>query len=414
MDLAPPKTSSPWDRLTEFLREADWLTADRVRTFTRIWLIISVLAAAIWLALTKNNVDPLGKAIGADFASFWAASTLSLAGHPADVYNLSTHISVQDRLFGRDVSRAVFFYPPIFLCFCLPLAYLPYLTSLAVWLGATGLAYARVIRAWLGRSRSWVAILAFPAVIVNAGHGQNGFLSAALFGGAILLLDRRPLLAGVLLGCLAYKPQLGLVIPLALLASRRWPTIVAAAATVAGLGLLSLAMFGLDTWRAFLGEGAIARAALERNLIGDAKMQSVFAAIRLLHGSITLAYGAQIAAALIACMALFVLQRKAFRTRAEGPAMVLAALLSSPFLLDYDLILLAIPLAWLVAEGLQAGFWPWEKLILAMAFILPAVSRNIALSTGVPLGPFVIAALFWLVLRRGWGRSTRHPLMHGV
>ena len=81
--------------------------------------------------------------------------------------------------------------------------------------------------------------------------------------------------------------------------------------------------------------------------------------------------------------------------------MVTAALLASPYLLDYDLVLLAIPLAWMAREGVRTGFRPWEKLALLAGFVLPVVSRTIASGLGLPLAPLVIGALFVLVLRRG-------------
>jgi hypothetical protein len=105
--------------------------------------------------------------------------------------------------------------------------------------------------------------------------------------------------------------------------------------------------------------------------------------------------------ALAACAGLVALQRRAFRGAAEGPAMAAAALLASPFLLDYDLLLLAIPLAWMAREGLRTGFRPWEKLALAAAFVLPLMSRPLASTVGLPLAPIVIGAVFVLVLRRG-------------
>jgi hypothetical protein len=401
--IAPDRRIAP---ILRSVHDANWLTADRAKLFSVSWLAISVIVAVAWLLLARNNLDLLGKPVGTDFVSFWTASQATLAGHPWEVYNMAQHHVAQTRLFGRDIGDYAFFYPPMFLLLCLPLAGLPYLVSLGAWLGVTGVAYARVVRACLGEHGGWIAVLAFPAVLINVGHGQNGFLSAALFGGGSLLLDRRPVLAGAILGCLIYKPHIGLVIPVALIASGRWRTILGAAGSAAVLILLSIWAFGLATWRAFLGVSPMARAALERNLVGDAKMQSVFAAVRLLHGSLGLAYAAQGAMALGVCAALVLSHRKAFRSPAEGPAMVAAALLISPFLLDYDLILLAIPLAWLTAQGLAGGFRPWEKTILAAAFVLPAVSRNIATATGAPVGPVVVLAVFWLVLRR-WEAAAR-------
>jgi hypothetical protein len=386
--------------ILDFLRDAAWLTGERALIVSRVWLGMSVVVALAWVMLAKHDVDLLGKPLGTDFASFWTASQIALGGHSANVYDPALHYAAQMRMFGRGVGYYAYFYPPVFLLICWPLAALPYLVSLAAWLAATGAAYARVVRAYLGERGSWIAIAAFPAVLINVGHGQNGFLSAALFGAGVLLLDRRPILAGALLGCLVYKPHLGLVIPVAMLASGRWRAILGAACAVVTLILLSVWAFGLDTWGAFLATSSLARAALEQHLVGDAKMQSVFAAVRLLHGSLGLAYGAQALVAVGACAALVLFQRRAPRAAAEGPALVTAALLASPFLLDYDLVLLAIPLAWLTARGLETGFRPWEKIVLAAGFMLPAVSRNIAGATGVPIGPIVILAVFWLLLRR--------------
>ena len=77
----------------------------------------------------------------------------------------------------------------------------------------------------------WLLLaLAFPAVFVNIGHGHNGFLTAALIGAGLLMLDRRPILAGILFGLMAYKPQFGVLIPLVLAATGRWRAFLAARA----------------------------------------------------------------------------------------------------------------------------------------------------------------------------------------
>ena len=106
---------------------------------------------------------------------------------------------------------------------------------------------ARAGRDWL------LPLLAFPAVFWTIGLGQNAFLNAALFGGFTLLLDRRPLSAGMLLGVLCYKPHFGLLAPVAL---HRRPAVAGAfagaAITVAVAGRASVALFGWGTWTAYL------------------------------------------------------------------------------------------------------------------------------------------------------------------
>ena len=235
---------------------------------------------------------------------------------------------------------------------------------------------------------------------MNAAHGQNGFLTAALIGGGFLAMDATPALSGVLIGAMAFKPHLALVIPFALVFARRWKTLIFAAATAAAFSAASLAAFGPSTWGGFLAEAPFARSALENNLVGDEKMQSVFAAVRLLHGSLALAWMAQIVTAFCVVGVLWRLERLAFRAPAEGAAIVCAGLLASPFLLDYDLTLIAIPLAWLLGEGRRGGFLPFEKAIMALAFVLPLISRVVAGEVGLPLAPLTIAAVLALTMRR--------------
>jgi alpha-1,2-mannosyltransferase len=399
--------NAPLSKILGWLRDADWLNRDRATAYCRIVFVVTFGLAFAWIALSHGGVDLTGKPLGTDFISFWTASKIALGGRPAEVYDIAVHQAEQTAVFSRDVGYSAFFYPPPFLLICLPLATLPYLWSLAAWLGATGLAYWRVARAWLGERFGALAILAFPAVLSNLGHGQNAFLSTALLGGGALMLNARPVFAGVCLGALVYKPHLAIVVPVALIAARRWRTLFSAAATAVSFCLASLAVFGMQTWQAFLAASPKARIALEQNMVGNEKMQSVFAGVRLLHGGLMLAYCAQILAALAVCAALVRLQRRSFRSDAEGPAMVAAALLASPFLLDYDLVLLAIPLAWIARQSLVEGFLAWEKTILGAAFILPALSRSIGAYTGMPLGPLTVCAVFLLVLRRADAPALR-------
>jgi alpha-1,2-mannosyltransferase len=389
----------------KWLRDADWLTLKRAEAYSHILLVVTFVISIGWIALSRAGIDPTGKPLGTDFVSFWAASKIALSGNPAGVYDMAIHKAQQIALFPNDSRYAAFFYPPPFLLICLPLAALPYLWSLVLWLGVTGFACWRILRAWLDDRIGALPILAFPAMFINLAHGQNGFLSAALFGGGALMLNARPLRAGVCLGAMIYKPHLTLMIPVALVAARRWRTLFAFFISSAAFCALSAMVFGAATWEAFLKAAPLARIALEQDLIGNERMQSVFAAVRLWHGDITIAYGIQILVAVLVCFALFCVHRRSFPPGAEGPAMVAAALLASPFLLDYDLVLLGIPLAWFAREGRRAGFLPWEKTVLALAFFMPAISRSVATFTLIPLGPIVSAAIFVLILRRALARE---------
>src|SRR5579863_1242445 len=162
------------------LLDARWLTDDRAKAFGRVLFAFTLFAVVAWVALSKQGVDIEGKPLGTDFVSFWTASELALRGPVASVYDVAAHWGLQKELFGPSQEYTAFFYPPVFLLICWPLAMLPYMWSLAAWLLVSGLAYVRVVRGFLGERLGVWPILAFPALVLNAGHGQNGFLNAAL------------------------------------------------------------------------------------------------------------------------------------------------------------------------------------------------------------------------------------------
>lgn len=382
------------------IRDADWLDARRAGAYPRIIAAVTFIAL-LGLVLTAHGaVDSRGEPIGTDFSNFWSASKLALMGEPAAVYDMARQYAVQKQEFGPQTGFYPFFYPPIYLLICWPLAALPYLTALGMWIAVTGYVYVAVIRRMGDGVVGLVPILAFPAVFVTVGHGQNALLTTAILGAAALSLDRRPVVAGVLFGLLAFKPHLAVVAPLMLLASGRWRALAASAVTACALAVVSLGVFGADSWKAFLASTPAAKAVLDDKMMDVEKLQSVFGAVRLLGGGADLAYVAQGAVALAVFGALLFLARKSLSGEAIGALAATAAGLTSPYFLDYDLALLAIPLAWATAQGVKTGFLPWEKSILVLVFVLPAFSRVVAFAIGVPLAPLVVGLLFWCIARR--------------
>lgn len=386
-------------RILGALREADWLFPGRARAWC-VLLLVGQVAMAALLLTGDGLLDPAGRPIGTDFASFWTASQLALEGRAAAAWDREIHHGLQQAIFGPETGYYAFFYPPPFLLVCLPLALLPYGLALPAWLGLTGVAWWRGLHAILPQRWALLAMIAFPAVWLNVTHGQNAFLTAALFGGAALALGPRPLLAGLCIGALVVKPHLAVAIPFALIAAGRWTAFAAAAAAVAGFLALATLAFGAEGWRAFLAASDLARRTLEEGLVEPGKMASVFAGVRVLGGGVTLAYGVQAVAAAAAFAVLLPRLRRRPGGVAEIAAVAAATPLISPFLLDYDLMLLGLPMAWIMAAAQRDGFLPWEKLVLLAAFVLPFVARPVALSFDVPLAPAACALLVWAVARR--------------
>jgi hypothetical protein len=238
-------------------------------------------------------------------------------------------------------------------------------------------------------------------VFVNLGHGHNGFLTAALVGAALVQLDRRPVIAGILFGLLAYKPQFGLMIPLVLAATGRWRGFAAAAATVAVLVAVTTPAFGLDTWRAFFVFSEYTRkVVLETGETGWYKIQSVFSWARMWGASVPLAYAVQGATTLALAAALVWLWRARAPFALKAAAFCLATVLATPYSLDYDLMLLAPGIAFLARDGFERGFAPWQKTALAALWAVPLVARGVAQVTYVPLGVIAMLVMFALIVRR--------------
>jgi alpha-1,2-mannosyltransferase len=403
--LEPIPGPSVW----QHLRSGRWLTADRARAYSVILLAFYAIAVIGWIALSGGMIDRNGKPIGTDFASFYAAGSLALEGHAAAIYDMAAHYAREQQIFGAAIPYYGWLYPPIFLLVAVPLALLPYAVALIVWQGASFALYLAVIAAILAKlrrengaiARLWLPVAAsFPAIFVNLGHGQNGFLTAGLLGAALLSLPRRPLLSGILFGLLAYKPQFGLLIPIALLAAGQWRAMISAGATVMALMAAATLAFGTDVWWTFAASTETSRKLLlEQGDVGFEKLQSVFAAIRLWGGGVPLAYLVQGAASFAAIGGVAWMWRTSGDRDLKAALLMIATLLASPHALDYDLTILGPAIAFFVASSGSNGFRDFDISLLAAAWITPLFARGIAGLTGIPLGLIAIVVLYALTIR---------------
>lgn len=388
--------------IVRWLRDAPWLTQRRLVVYPRLFLAVYAAISVVWILSSKGLVDPYGHPLGADFMTPWAASRLALNHAPAAAYDM-TRLWAAERaaVAYPGVGYAGFYYPPMYLLIVLPLAMLPYVWSLIAWTVATLGAYLaaiwKIVPEW---PVFWLA-LAFPGALVNLTNGQNGFLTVALLGGALLSVEQSPVLAGALFGLMSYKPQFGLLVPLFLLATGRWRALGAAAITVALLAALSYAMFGVQTWQAFFASIAFTRhVVLEHGGIGFEKLQSIFAFARMWGFGVATSYAVQAAVSLMtATVAIWVWVRSGDYWL-QAAALATGTLLMSPYMMDYDLVILALPIAWLALAGRRTGFMPWEKSLLVFAWLLPMFARSLAGIAKIPLTPLVLLLLMGIVIRR--------------
>ena len=312
-----------------------------------------------------------------DFVAFYAAGQMALAGEATSAYDAARHDRYVTALVGPHSRSQGWHNPPSFLLLTAPLALLTFASAKLLFVGASLAAFALAVRKLGGHPGWWVAALAFPSVLAVGISGQNGLLTAALVGGMLACLNRRPWLAGLWLGCLTIKPQLGVLIPFALLAGGNWRTVVAAGATAVVLGLVAGALFGSEGWTGFFASLAgTSDAMLGRGVAAFGKMQSVFGVVRNAGGGVAAA--AIVQAVFGAAVAAFVCRLwwrgAAFELR--GAALAVGIVLVQPYVYIYDEAVLAVAVALIVRLGVRVGFWPGDLggIATACAALLFAVT----------------------------------------
>ena len=330
---------------------------------------VSLLASALsgqWI------LDRHWLGIPTDFTNVYAAGRLALEGQPALAYDWDAHKHVQTLVLGRDFDGYFgWHYPPPFLFIAALLAKLPYTAAFAGWVVLTFIPFLLVIRALVGHRSGWLLACAFPEVLTNATIGQNGLLTAALIGGTLLWMHKRPIFAGICLGLLTYKPQYGLLFPLVLIAGRQWMTFLSAAVTALLLAAASWLAFGSETWLAFVHWlPRASEAFLSAGYAEFGKMQSVLSLVRFAGGSDGLAFAMQWSVAIATAIALVILWRSRAAYEIKAAALATGALLATPYLYLYDLAVLAIPMALLLRLGMATGFRPYELPALGCAILL--------------------------------------------
>ncbi len=384
----------------------DWFDAERARAYGRVVAVASLLFAAANVAIfiQSARLDSNGLPLPNDFAAFWAGSRLAVDRQPSLAYDLlaigaQEHTQTQAASGGRVLP---YMYPPIFLLLTLPFALLPYVPALIGFTVAGFASFTALMRRLLPRSWPWLTIVACPGAVVNGLVGQNGFISASCFAAGALLLDTRPLLAGASLGLLAFKPHLALGVPVALACARRWRALAACAGSACLLAFLSWLALGTQTWAAFLHAATITAGVLRApNVYGSGA--SLYAATLILGGSFRSAIVVQAVSAVAAltCLTAACLRRPG--AHAEFACTVCACLLCTPYLMDYDLVCLTVPLACLATQATRTGWRSWEKLVASAAYLIPFGARTLSMD-GAPLTPILLWCLLALTTRRAISR----------
>src|SRR5580704_2170228 len=341
----------------------------RAKLVRVVELVCFGLVVAHLVYLTTAYLDgiwlmaPDGNGLPTDFVDVWAAGKLALAGHAAAAYDWPTHKLMEETAVGHAFDGYFgWHYPPTFLFVAAVLSLLPYAGAYALWAFVTFPGYLIVIRAIIGDRVGYLLAAAFPAVLPNFIVGQNGFLTASLIGGALVLLEGNPIASGVLLELLTYKPHLGLLFPIALAAGGYWCAFFTAALVAILMAAASWLAFGSEAWLAFLGNiGHTSQAFLSEGWADWSKLQTAFGLTRTLGGSETLAWIVQAAVSLSAALSVAIVWRSKAAYDLKAAALAVGVLLATPYLHTYDLVVLAVPIAFLLRLGDARGYLPKDS-----------------------------------------------------
>ncbi|WP_179400617.1 glycosyltransferase family 87 protein [Burkholderia guangdongensis] len=391
-------------------RCTSWLTADRVVVYSCAMLLAAGVLTALWATMshgftTRDVIRP-----GSDFAVFWTASDMTLHGHAASVYDSRAFAHAQYALLDQFQSGMFlpWLYPPTMLLFVAPLSLVPFLPAYFLFFAGSFLCYAHALRTLTGlrvllpRPRlAALVVLAYPAVFIAFMQGQNSIATAGIAALALVHLDRRPIVAGLLISLLAIKPQLAVLFPVALIAARAWRAFAAAAVGTVAFVCASLMISGTGAIHgAIHAVSSVQSYHLMRSAAYWDASPTTFAALRLAGAPLSIAYAMQFAVAMLAIASTVGVWRRTRDLRLRAAVLAIATLLTTPYLWHYELTWLGIAVFCLVAYGLEAGWLPGDQGVIVLAWLLPVFELCNRVLHAPQFGPVVLLAVLFVVVRR--------------
>ena len=338
---------------------------------------------------------------------------MAISGHPDLVYNIDAHHHAIETIHGTKIQDLfVFFYPPYVLLLFLPLSLIPYYWSFCLWLGAGLLLYILLINK-IFRNRTILGLaIGCPGIFLNLYWGQNAFITTILILGFIYYVDRNALLAGVFLGLLFYKPQFAVFCLIAVMANRNWKCL---AATLSVLGVLvagSLLAWGPSLWISYY---PLAGKCAELSLLSiwdktSAIQPTVYSFLRLLGIGINTALISQYAISLAMAIIIYIVWRR--RTKGEFLSVIILGyciLLGLPYYIQYDMLLVIIPIIYYMQYFYEVNGSTIEKLIMSIMWVLPILGWVFVLATRLQIAP-VIYAIGLIISLKKFNKNRLKPV----
>lgn len=370
--------------------------SETIRALAILAAFFVVLAAGGYLyTMSWSEIprDGTSLVVGRDFLNFWMYGRAAPTADPSRFYDLGEYHRALEALLGPNYPGQNWSYPPSIFFIAAPFGQLGYLQALLLWTLLGGGLFFAIARRRIADNRLQVALLLSPAAVLCVISGQSSLITAAMLITIFAWLDRRPIAAGILIGLLTLKPQLGILFPVMLVASARWRVFASAAITALVLAAATALVFGAQVWIDFIAKGLPANSMVlaDPERIATPFFPTIFMNLR----GINVPYGAAMAVQL--CFSAFAIAAVfwAFRFRKGADPLLLMALFFAcsvcavPYLLSYDTLALTFAALMLLATGtLDAN----GRKLAQLVYWLPIIQIGLG-NLHVP-GPALIAPAF--------------------
>jgi alpha-1,2-mannosyltransferase len=390
------------------------------RVFVRYLLVGSLVALPAMLVLMAvyfrpggDLLEQRGYYLGLDFVNYWMGGRLALEGRVGILYDIAAYNELLQRWFAPAKEFMIFSYPPNALALLAPIGFFPYWIAFPLWLVlGTAAFFAACLWRRPTHADRWlvVALAISPVLWVNLNFGQLGLILAFLFVGALRLLPTKPVIAGVMIGLLTIKPQLGLLLPLVLVMAGAWRAFATASVTALALVALSLALYGAAPWEAWWSETAQVQLAFvsEMKSFFVTQMTTPFIALRFLGASVATALAVQgLVAALVVAATWGVLKGSA-PWPLKATVVAFGSVLISPYVLAYDLAIPLAALVWCLSSG---SLRPSGFAAAAVVFVwaIPFAIAIILQARGIAIAPLAVLLCYVWLLREALVMSSLAP-----
>lgn len=364
---------------------------------------IYVVLLGAYATTLDGQFDVTAHPVGRDFINYWSGPVLAFQDKIGVLFDPVRYHLAQEALVGRPFAYHVWSYPPTLLLLIAPLAALPYFPAFVLWSVAGWFIWVRTaLRGpwWSGhwRSSAGLTVVLAPAALVNVFFGQNGFLTALLFVGGFRLLMKHPLLAGGLFGLLTFKPQIGILIPVALVAAGRYRTVLAAGLTAVLMAVAAGLVFGWDAWAGYLDKVTPFQRLAMETATGPFLLwvTTPFMSGRLMDLPIPLCYGIQAIFTAVMIVTTWQIWRGERSFEIKLAFTTAAAILATPYSLAYDLTIPSVGALLFFLFLRNQGFVLRDVLALASLWTLPLLLP--AYNNFLPVaGPVILSFFCWRV-----------------